>query len=124
MDGNRAFAKRRTNMAFQLNNSRPWLFALPLVGLLAGCCCEAFPLPGEKNCPTDARRIYRGAGEEAVRRCPCGIDRAYYGHKPTEWRAWPEGWRYGQYSCSTQPIEPAAAPRQINNPFREDPTEI
>jgi hypothetical protein len=81
------------------HNSRTWLWMLPLVGALAGCCCQAFPLPGEEHCPTDARRIYCTPGEEAVRRCPCGPDEDFYGHKPTGWRPWPEGWRCGQYPC-------------------------
>jgi len=115
-------------MSITSTNSRWLLLALPLVAVVAGCCCEAFPLPGEAGCPTDARRIYCGAGEEAVRRCPCGPDRAFYGHKPTEWRTWPEGWRYGQYPCSAPMAEPApqqpaaAAPAEaetsVPNPFR------
>ena len=115
-------------MAITSTNSRWLLLALPLVAVAAGCCCEAFPLPGEAGCPTDARRIYCGAGEEAVRRCPCGPDSAFYGHKPTEWRSWPEGWRYGQYPCSAQTAEPvpqnsaAAVPMEaeasVPNPFR------
>ncbi len=66
---------------------------LPLVCAVAGCCCQAYPLPGEATCPTDARRLYCSAGEEAVRRCPCGPDREFYGLKPTIWRPWPAGWR-------------------------------
>ena len=101
---------------------------MPLLAVVAGGCCQAFPLPGEADCPTDARRIYCGAGEEAVRRGPCGPDRAFYGHKPTEWRYWPEGWRYGQYPCSAPMTEPmpeqsaAVAPKEadtsVSNPFR------
>ncbi len=116
-------------MAITSTNSRWLLLALPLVTVTAGCCCEAFPLPGEAGCPTDARRIYCSPGEEAVRRCPCGPDSAFYGHKPTEWRSWPDGWRYGQYPCSAQmagpvPEQPAtAAPMEagasVPNPFRD-----
>lgn len=111
------------------HNSRWLLIALPLLSVFAGCWCQAFPLPGEGHCPTDARRIYCGAGEEAVRRCPCGPDRDFYGHKPTEWRAWPAGWRCGQYPYYPQAIEgpvveqPSAgptAPPEVANPFRND----
>jgi len=110
-------------------NSR-WMLLLLLASACAGGCCQAFPVPGEGRCPTDARRIYVGAGEEAVRRCPCGPDRAFYGHKPTDWRTWPEGWRYGQYPCcpregqemTIEPQEqlPPGIPAEVPNPFRND----
>lgn len=80
-----------------------WLLLLPLLGAASGCFCQAFPLPGEGRCPTDARRIYPTAGEEAVRRCPCGADPNFYGHKPTNWRVWPQGWRCGQYPYYSPP---------------------
>ena len=60
---------------------------------VSGCCLPGIPLPGENQCPTDARRLYCTCGEEAVRRCPCGPDREFYGLKPTCWREWPEGWQ-------------------------------
>jgi hypothetical protein len=106
-----------------------WMLLLLLLGVCASGCCQAFPLLGENNCPTDARRIYLGAGEEAVRRCPCGPDRAFYGHKPTSWRTWPEGWRYGQYPCSPQVVQPATSdlqelpagmPAEFVNPNHKD----
>src|SRR5947208_3719003 len=77
------------------------LALLPLCAIAGCCCCQAYPLPGECNCPTDARRLYLATGEEAVRRCPCGPDQQYYGLKPTNWRAWPAGWRCS--TCTTFP---------------------
>ena len=115
-------------MAPSSPNSRWLIFALLLLVRVAGGCCEAFPVRGEQDCRTDARRIYCGAGEEAVRRGPCGADRDFYGHKPTDWRTWPEGWRLGQYPCSTQygeptiieqlPAAPSAVAPEVPNPFR------
>src|SRR3954467_589064 len=77
------------------SNSLKWLALalLPLCAIAGCCCCQAYPLPGECQCPTDARNLYLGTGEEAVRRCPCGPDQQFYGLKPTNWRAWPDGWR-------------------------------
>lgn len=72
----------------------PWLApALLSLAAVAGCCCQAVPLPDEYCCPTDARRMYFAYGEEAVRRCPLGPDREFFGLKPTCWREWPEGWQ-------------------------------
>ena len=53
------------------------------------------------DCPTDARGLMLScAGEEAVRRCPCGPDVAYYGHRPTTWSVWPAGWdEYASARC-------------------------
>jgi hypothetical protein len=81
-------------MAIRIHNATWLLLALALASLAAvsGCCCQAVPLPGENQCPTDARRLYCSCGEEAVRRCPCGPDSEFYGLKPTCWREWPEGW--------------------------------
>lgn len=50
------------------------------------------------SCPTDARAITLScAGQEAVRKCPCGPDASYYGHRPTTWNHWPGGW--DQFDC-------------------------
>src|SRR5256885_7463891 len=106
-----------------------WLpLALVSLAVISGCCCQAYPLPGEDHCPTDARRLYLACGEEAVRRCPCGPDREFYGLKPTCWRQWPEGWRCGQVggspiSCGSTCAEPigndtASEPSDLSNPFR------
>lgn len=111
------------------NLNTKWLsLALVLLSLAAisGCCCEAYPLPGECDCPTDARRLYFSTGEEAVRRCPCGPDREYYGLKPTCWRRWPDGWGCGQCdhpslpdgSCGGVGEGPAFSGADGSNPFR------
>jgi hypothetical protein len=110
--------------------------ALALLSLAAvsGCCCQAIPLPGENQCPTDARRLYCTCGEEAVRRCPCGPDSQFYGLKPTCWREWPEGWQCNgceghpyvdRGSCGEPVFESpvAEAPASVresgdSNPFR------
>jgi hypothetical protein len=67
------------------------LFALSLVTMLTGCSFG--PLvkrQSELNCPTDIRKTVPWcAGEDAVFRCPCGPQGAFYGHKPTCWRKWP-----------------------------------
>ncbi|MEO0531285.1 MAG: hypothetical protein AAF266_12030 [Planctomycetota bacterium] len=71
------------------------LLAVPsgLAGL-AGCNFQEH----YGHCPTDARAITLScAGQEAVRKCPCGPDAAYYGHRPTTWTSWPTGWE--QYEC-------------------------
>ena len=97
------------------------LVMLVVAGVSTGCC--TWYRQAEQTCPTDARRIYPAcAGEEAVRQCPCGPDTMFYGHKPTCWGDWPQGWKQYQedlcgpscLSCdpsmSVQPV-PAAAPR-------------
>ena len=85
-----------------LNSKWLWL-AIVSLAAISGCCCEAYPLPGECDCPTDARRLYLGTGEEAVRRCPCGPDREYFGLKPTCWRRWPDGWGCGRCDHPSSP---------------------
>jgi hypothetical protein len=118
-------------MATNARNSMRRVLALLSLAVVAGCCCQAVPLPGENECPTDARRLYLTCGEEAVRKCPCGPDGEFYGLKPTTWREWPEGWRYAQYgappygdhACAAPTCEePAygtpAASGEITNPFR------
>jgi hypothetical protein len=122
-----------------------WL-ALALSSLVAvsGCCCAAIPLPGENQCPTDARRLYCSCGEEAVRRCPCGPGSEFYGLKPTCWREWPEGWQcngcegmpYVDHALCGQPVDevvedrettpspveaPMKAETDLSNPFRSKP---
>jgi hypothetical protein len=89
-------------MAFTSPNAARRAAMLLMLAAVSGCCCQAIPLPGEQQCPTDARRMYWGCGEEAVRKCPCGPDRAFYGHKPTEWRSWPEGWNCGQHGWGAE----------------------
>lgn len=116
-------------MGIHVLNSK-WLpLALVSLSVVSGCCCQAYPLPGENQCPTDARRLYLACGEEAVRRCPCGPDREYYGLKPTCWRQWPEGWRCGQTGCAScrngascaEPVCEESIAAQIDpNPFRSD----
>src|SRR5689334_15709280 len=116
-----------------------WLALLPLAAI-TGCCCQAVPLPDEHCCPTDARRMYFACGEEAVRRCPLGPDREFYGLKPTCWREWPEGWQCNgctgmpyvdralcgdavAEAAATQPQAIAATPPtqpDVANPFRSD----
>ena len=121
-------------MAINVLNSK-WI-ALALLSLagISGCCCQAVPLPGECDCPTDARRLYLTCGEEAVRRCPCGPSHEYYGLKPTCWREWPEGWHCNgcegfpyRESCG-EPVAdthvdeaPASAEIDLSNPFRSKP---
>ncbi len=98
---------RRRQMVSTILNSK-WLpLALLSLCVVSGCCCEAYPLPGEDQCPTDARRLYWSCGEEAVRRCPCGPDDHFYGLKPTCWRPWPEGWQCGH--CGGMPFNEGAA---------------
>lgn len=117
-----------------------WLLLLGTLAVVSGCCCQAIPLPGECDCPTDARRLYWSCGEEAVRRCPCGPDHEYYGLKPTSWRQWPVGWRCSQsggipWGCGCgdscpcgdpiggkpAPCNDAPVEQQPNNPL-EQPT--
>lgn len=73
------------------------LVAAAVIGL-GGCTLSR----NEDCCPTDARRlVYSCAGQEAVRQGPCGPNEAYYGHHPTCWSAWPDGWRqYEADHCS------------------------
>ena len=82
------------------------IIVLALAGFTAGCSCGWYRR-AEQTCPTDARQIYPAcAGEEAVRRCPCGPDTMFYGHKPTCWDNWPAGWdQYQMDHCgpSCQP---------------------
>jgi hypothetical protein len=107
----------------------PWALALLALGFVSGCCCQAVPLPAENQCPTDARALYLACGEEAVRRCPCGPDRDYYGLKPTSWRSWPEGWNASGYppmpggmacgECGDGSCDgPASTDVDFSNPFR------
>jgi len=81
----------------------------------------------EKCCPTDARALYCAPGEEAVRRCPCGPDHVFHGHKPTSWRVWPDDWafyqvdRYGYATninppCELPEVLPEAPPEVISLP--------
>ena len=84
-------------MAINILNSKWLVLAMVSLAAVAGCCCQAVPLPGENQCPTDARRLYCTCGEEAVRRCPCGPGSEFYGLKPTCWREWPEGWHCNGY---------------------------
>ncbi len=109
-----------------LNSKWLWL-AIASLAAISGCCCEAYPLPGECDCPTDARRLYLGTGEEAVRRCPCGPDREYFGLKPTCWRRWPDGWGCGRCDHPSSPDgscgeavgeERALSSVDGSNPFR------
>src|SRR3954467_14148572 len=86
-------ARLRGQMAINVHNSKWLTLALLSLATVSGCCCQAVPLPGENQCPTDARRLYCTCGEEAVRRGPLGPDREFYGLKPTCWREWPEGWQ-------------------------------
>ena len=79
---------KRGQMAIKLHNSNWLLLALLSLAGASGCFCQAVPLPGERCCPTDARRLYCTCGEEAVRRGPCGPDSQFYGLKPTCWRAY------------------------------------
>jgi len=129
-------------MSNSLDSAKSLVAILMLLAGVSGCCCQAIPLPAEKDCPTDARRLYLTCGEEAVRRCPCGPDREYYGHKPTSWRAWPDGWRCRQEpwgdtiggdpcseSCDVGPDGEApcfAVPLEMGqaapNPFADDVT--
>jgi hypothetical protein len=104
-------------------NSKWLLLALMPLAAVCGCCCQAVPLPGENQCPTDARRLYLTCGEEAVRRCPCGPDREFYGLKPTSWRMWPEGWResasFPHDSGCADPCTKSNCPHcDYSNPFR------
>jgi hypothetical protein len=123
-------------MAIKVHNSKWLLLALLALAPTSGCFCLALPLPGENECPTDARRLYCTCGEEAVRRCPCGPDREFYGLKPTCWREWPEGWQcngcegfpYVDRDLSGVPVTEApmvAAPSHedanLSNPFRAKP---
>jgi hypothetical protein len=112
-------------MTTSLTSAKALLLALPLACVLAGCCCHAVPcLPDERNCPTDARRLYWTFGEEAVRRCPCGPDREFYGLKPTQWRSWPEGWRCNEGQWG-EPIIAEPAPEyaeSIDAPLLNDAT--
>jgi hypothetical protein len=87
------------------HNTKALAALLPWLCALAGCFCQAYPLPDETHCPTDARRLYCGCGEEAVRRCPCGPDRQFYGLKPTDWRPWPAGWRCEERHWNEEIIE-------------------
>ncbi len=83
-------------MVIRIRATNWLLLSLAALATAAGCCCQAIPIPGEHDCPTDARRLYCGFGEEAVRRGPSGPSSQFYGHKPTCWREWPQGWHcYG-----------------------------
>src|SRR6476660_6339624 len=120
-------ARQRGQMGTNVHNSKWLVLALISLAAVSGCCCQAVPLPGENQCPTDARRLYLSCGEEAVRRCPCGPDHNYYGLKPTCWRKWPDGWGCGQMGCSPypegcacgDPIDSCGEP--IAEPFCEEP---
>ncbi|MCA9260168.1 MAG: hypothetical protein KDA61_13245 [Planctomycetales bacterium] len=75
----------------QFAASRTWMWAV--VALAAsGCHLNMAYRDGEGSCPTDARAIYCGVGEQAVRKCPCHPDEQFHGYKPTCWNAWPTGW--------------------------------
>jgi hypothetical protein len=124
-------------MAINILNSKWIALALLSLAAVSGCCCQAVPLPGECDCPTDARRLYFNCGEEAVRRCPCGPDREFYGLKPTCWREWPEGWHCNgceghpyvdRGPCGEPVVEvpvaegPASMEQHdLSNPFRSKP---
>lgn len=125
----------RGQMANKLHNLIWLLLALLSLAGVAGCFCQAVPLPGECHCPTDARRLYCTCGEEAVRRCPCGPDHEFYGLKPTCWREWPAGWGCNgiegfpyvdRASCggpvADAPVveTPTTDGTILNNPFRSD----
>jgi hypothetical protein len=125
----------RGQMAHKLHNSKGLLLALLSLAGVSGCFCQAVPLPGECQCPTDARRLYCTCGEEAVRRCPCGPDREFYGLKPTCWREWPAGWGCNgtegfpyvdRASCGGPAAESHMVEAQtsdqtgLSNPFRSD----
>jgi hypothetical protein len=58
---------------------------------VGGCRCGCLmKRQSETNCPTDIRQTVPWcAGEDAVFHCPCRPARAFYGHKPTCWGAWP-----------------------------------
>lgn len=65
----------------------------------------------EQCCPTDARRlVYSCAGQEAVRQGPCGPNEAFYGHHPTCWGSWPNGWEVYQADHCAQATAVAATP--------------
>jgi hypothetical protein len=129
-------------MTINLLNSKWIALALLSLAAVSGCCCQAVPLPGENQCPTDARRLYLSCGEEAVRRCPCGPGSEFYGLKPTCWREWPVGWHcngcegmpYVDRALCGEPVTEApganeepnvAAPpsphADVTNPFRSKP---
>lgn len=74
--------------------------AIAVVVLLASGVSGCGWLDSRSSCPTDARHLMLScAGEEAVRRCPCGPDASFYGHRRTTWNAWPEGWRDAASAC-------------------------
>lgn len=82
------------------------LAAAAIVVASVGCAVNG----PEQCCPTDARRIaYSCAGQEAVRMGPCGPNEAYYGHHPTCWGSWPEGWEQykGDYCVTTAAVTTA-----------------
>ncbi len=114
-------------MVLKVLNSTWSLLALASLAAVSGCCCLAIPLPGECQCPTDARRLYCTCGEEAVRRCPCGPGSEFFGLKPTCWREWPEGWQCN--GCEGMPYVdralcgvPVAVAPVVETPVNAAPT--
>jgi len=77
------------------------LLVLLAVSVIGTGCASYW---NERNCPTDARAVHCGPGEEAVRRGPCGPDALFYGYKPTCWGAWPSDWSlYAFDHCGPEP---------------------
>ncbi|WP_147274297.1 hypothetical protein [Bremerella cremea] len=82
---------------------------LLVTAILCMVGCTTTP---KKACPIDARNLYCGVGEEAVRRTPCGPDYLHYGYRATCWGTFPEGWGY---QCPKEP-----APAMLTNPQSEE----
>lgn len=83
---------------------------LLVVGFLLIVGCSA--TKKDQCCPVDARNLYCGVGEEAVRRTPCGPDYLHYGYRATCWDTFPEGWGY---QCHQEPV-----PATLTNPKAQE----
>ncbi|WP_146118765.1 hypothetical protein [Blastopirellula marina] len=82
------------------------LLLLTAILLMVGCTTT------KQTCPIDARNLYCGLGEEAVRRTPCGPDYLHYGYRATCWGTFPEGWGY---QCQQEPV-----PATLTNPQSQE----
>ncbi|WP_146119112.1 hypothetical protein [Blastopirellula marina] len=79
-----------------------WLLLVAMV-IFVGCSTS------RECCPVDARNLYCGVGEEAVRKTPCGPDYYNYGYRATCWQTFPEGW-----GMECAPLAPVT--RELVNP--------
>ena len=79
-----------------------------LIGIACAAGCKSQGVlakrEAEKCCPTDIRKTVPWcAGEDALFKCPCEPNAAFYGYKPTCWRTWPaSGATWRDLHCGKQ----------------------